>query len=128
MSIVFLGPIRALKDCWVIGDKFINEVYYTLPEANQNTLENSKEKLYLYDQLNVKCFSLHPLTKIKEAPAQLVNSLVHALNEKPPDSESKTNVQTPFLPRFIIVVPDWDIVKYVGHYKYGVTIITEKIV
>ena len=40
----------------------------------------------------------------------------------------KTNVQAPFLPRFIIVVPDWDIVKYVGHYKYGVTIITKKIV
>ena len=118
-----------VKDCWIIGDKFINEIYYALPEANQDRISETNHKLHIYDNYNVRCFSSHRLTKIKEAPARLVNSLINALNEdksiRSTHSMVERNLTAAFLPRFIIVVPDWDIVKHVGHYKFGVMVITE---
>ena len=78
-------------------------------------------------------FSSNPLSNIKEALARLVNSLIHALNEPPKETKeqdqvNKNSLTAPFLPRFVIVVPDWDIVKHVGHYKYGFTVITKKLI
>ena len=34
---------------------------------------------------------------------------------------------TAFLPGHILILPDWDIIKHIGHYKYGFSIIAEKI-
>ena len=89
------GQIRALKDCWIVGDKFINDVYYGLQEANQENIKLQNEKLYLYDQYNVNCSSSNPLSKIKEAPARLVNSFIHALNEQ--DKITNTKHEERFL-------------------------------
>ena len=77
----------------------------------------------MYDQFNIRCFAPNPLSNVREVPARLVNALIHGLNEKPDTSQF-----IPFLPRHILVVPDWDIVKYIGHYKYGVTKMTTKVI
>ena len=80
--------------------------------------------------INSTCtvFLSNPLTKNKEASARLVNSLVHALNEKPmQDTEGRIIGNAHFLPRFIVVIPDWDLVKHIGHYKFGISIIAEKL-
>ena len=57
--------------------------------------------------------------------------LINVLNEpttRPSQGcESKHEQTAPFLPRFIIVLPDWDIVKHIGHYKYGISIIAEQV-
>ena len=34
--------------------------------------------------------------------------------------EKKDKENSRFLPRFVVVVPDWDIIKYVDHADYGV--------
>ena len=67
-------------------------------------------------------------------PARLLNALIHALNEphfvndnKALDDQHQNFKQAPFLPRFIIVIPDWDLVKHIGHYKYGISLITGRI-
>ena len=77
----------------------------------------------------MRCFASNLLTKKKEAPARLVNSLINALTEtEHMDGPLKTMPAVPFLPRYILIVPDWDIVKHIGHYKFGVTTILQKVV
>ena len=66
-------------------------------------------------------FAPNPRSKLREAPAKIVNALIHGLNEKPDTKYAA------FLPRFIIIAPDWDVIKYIGHYKYGFTIIAQMI-
>ena len=122
------GSVKAIKDLWFVGDLFINDIYYTLAEANQCYKKDNDTQLYLYSQFNVQGFVSNPLTKIKEAPARLVNSLIHALNEKPvQDREGRYVGAAQFLPRFIIIIVDWDIVKHIGHFKFGMSIMIEKV-
>ena len=71
-----------IKDCWIVGDQFVNDIYYALQEANQDKVKGDGSKLYIYDSYNVKCFSSHPLSKAKEALARLLNALIHGLNEQ----------------------------------------------
>ena len=124
------GTIKAFKDCWIIGDHFVNDIYYVLQELNQEQYKKDKKKIYMYDKYNVKCFSSHPLTKIKEALARLVNALIHGLNEQRDNNTEipKEKVISAFLPRYILVIPDWDIVKHIGHYQYGVSLIAQKVI
>ena len=72
---------------------------------------DNHEVPYVFDYYNVKPFTTHP-DKVEKSevptPARIVNSLVKALNESPK------------IPRFIVVVPDWDILKYINHFTYGV--------
>ena len=115
-----------------MGDKFINEIYYALQQANQDSVKRDKSKLYIYDNYNVKCFSSHPMSKVTEAPARLLNALIHGLNEQKDTflnnkDRCLTNPTVVILPRHIFVIPYWDIVKHIGHYKYSVSIIAEKI-
>ena len=65
---------------------------------------------------------------------RLLNALIHALTEphfanevKALDDQHHKYKQAPFLLRFIIVIPDWDLVKHIGHYKFGISLITGKI-
>ena len=134
ISYILSGQIRAIKDCWIIEDLFINDIYYALAEANKEKFSSQQKKLHIYNNYNMKCYSSNSLSKAKEAPVRLVNALIHALNDhdgknkKGTASEEEIPKFAPFLPRFIIMIPDWDIIKHIGHYKYGVTIIAEKVV
>ena len=79
---IIVDPIIALKDCWIIGDLFVSEVYHELPAQNQENRSANTKQLYIYRNYNVKCFSAHPLTPPKANPiARLVNALVNAVNE-----------------------------------------------
>ena len=64
----------------------------------------------------MKCFSSNPLEKRYNAPACLVNAVIHALNE------SKK------MPKLILILPDWDIVKMVGDVCFGISAILHSII
>ena len=68
---------------------------------------------YIYQQYTVKCFTSSPSTKTESVPAGMVNSIVKALN----DAHK--------LPRFIIIIPDWDLLHYSDHNTYGVEAVTQ---
>ena len=118
-----------IKDCWIVGDRFVNDIYYGLAEANQSHKRDQGEQLFIYSNFNIRGFVSNLLTKIKEAPARLVNSLIHAFNEKPAqDAEGRIVGPAQFLPCFIIVIADWDIVKHISHYKYGISRIAHRLI
>ena len=89
-----------------MGDIFINEIFYALPEANKNKYKLDKVQLYLYDYYNVQCFASNPLTKPKESPARLVNSLIHASNDNSDKEDKKSDIKekkfASFLPRLYL--------------------------
>ena len=103
VSILVEKPVTAWKDLWFIGDKFIHSIYHTLQGMNTEAKVAKGKIPYLYDMYNVCCFTANPLSDMKNVATHLVNLLVKSLN----DYEK--------LPRMILVVPDWDLLKY---YKF----------
>ena len=111
--IVFAGTaVQALKGLWLIGDGFLNEIYYTLPSIKSEAATSKKKFPYMYDYYNITCFTVNPLSTVRSELACYVNALIKALNEKM------------HLPRFIIITPDADIVDYVCSYKAGITLLS----
>ena len=98
---ILSGTVTALKDCWIVGDLFISQIFYALPAKNSERKLKDKSPLYIYERFNIKCYSTNLLnTNIDDAPARLVNSLVNGLNANT------------YLPCIVIIIPDWDIAKF----------------
>ena len=76
-----------------------------------------KDPPYVFDYYNVDCFTSHPRSHIDSVPARLVNCLVKALNDK----------RCVKLPRFIVVIPEWDLLRYLVHNTYGIDVVTRRI-
>ena len=105
----FTGEVKALTDVWFIGDDFVNEHFHILPEMKNKAAISKSEIPYLYQQYNVKCFASNLLSQLKDILTRLVNALVKALNDHQ------------VLPRFVIVIPDDDIVHHALKYDVGVS-------
>ena len=65
--------------------------------------------LYFQREYNVDCFTSNPLSQETNVALKLVNVLIKALNNK----------ELIRLPRIIVFVPDWDIVKSAAYFKSG---------
>ena len=109
-------PVTAFKDVWVIRDCFVNETYHALPALHIKTKDEKSVGLYLYEQYNMKCFTSKPTSNTTSVPAQLVNCVIKATNELEK------------LPRIILLILDWDILRYFEHTSFGVMEITKKVV
>ena len=112
----------AVKDLWIIGDDYINEIYHAFPalnaEAKKSKAEGKDAKPpYCFSFYNVHCFTSNPAstTTTASVPARLVNCLIKALN--------KNN----YLPCFVIVIPDWDLLKFFNHTSFRITEITSTV-
>ena len=95
-------PVTAWKDIWLIGDQFVHNIYHTLQQMNTTATVEKKNAPYIYEMYNICCFTANPLSELKNVVACLVNALIKARN----DAEK--------LPRIIMVLLDWDLVKYIG--------------
>ena len=75
---------------------------------------NGGNKPFLYQQFHFEMFYTNPLSATKPAIARIYNSLVEALNKYP------------HLPKYILVLPDKDVIKSINNWDYGTTTIIEK--
>ena len=71
---------------------------------------------YIYDYFNVRCFTSKPLSNNRSVIAHTVNCLIKALNE------------CKKIPRFILIVPDWDILLGLQYFSYGIEEFVQKII
>ena len=106
--------MEAINSVWFIGDDFINETYHALQQMKAESRVNPSEKPYVYTMYNVRCFTSKPACLVQNIPARIVNCLIKALNE------------AFSIPRFIVVVPDWDILRFINHFTYGVEILVQE--
>ena len=96
-----------MNNLWLIGDIFLNEIFHALPQIkNEARSAKSGEIPYIYDYYNISCFTPNPQTLVKNVLARMVNCFIKALND------------TVVLPRMVIFLPDWDLIRFM---KKGVT-------
>ena len=93
----------------------MNDNFYALPAWNTHAKIAKKTGPYIYEEYNVRCFTANPLSEVKQVPERLVNCLIKALNEN-----NK-------LPRIVVVIPDWDLVRYMQIF-YGIESAAQKII
>ena len=92
---------------FIIGDVFLNGIYNTLQEARVEANDNRGPMLYMYDYYNL---SLHIEGQLNKATlSNILNSLIKGLNEEKA------------LPQHILMVLDWDILKLINYYGYGIS-------
>ena len=104
--------IQAEKDMWLIGASFLQEVYSTLADMKTQASNQKQPMPYIFEYYNVSSYTQHPFTAPKNVLLQMTNELVKGLNE---------HVR---LPRMIVVIPDWDILRFIDHFAYGVSTVT----
>ena len=109
-----MGDVKAHKDIWVIGDCFLGEIFHTLQQMKTEAATAKKEMPYVYDYYNILCVRANPLNQGPNSSilVNMVNSLVHTLNEN-----NK-------MPKYILVIPDSNVVNYVWKYKTGTSLMS----
>ena len=110
---IFIGDIAALKDCWLVGDVFLNEMTSVLQDWRSDAVSHNETSPYLYEQYNVTYWYKSVLDPDPRA-VRLFNSFMDGLN-----SDAK-------LPRYIIIFPEDDIIRGTRHIDFGITCILEE--
>ena len=90
----------AVNDLWLVGDDFLNENYYKLPQIKNDNYLACERLPYMYDFYNLSCFTPNPQSLTSNVMVRLVNCYIKALN----DSNK--------LPRIVLIIPDGDLLNY----------------
>ena len=102
-----------MKDCWLIGDEFLGKTFGAFQEWHTDNAANNEEQPYLYEQYNVSCWNQSPLLN-QPRPAHILNSFMQGLN-----SSTK-------LPKYVIIIPDRDLIQGSKKIEYGIICFTEE--
>ena len=111
--ISIVGNPPAAKDCWFIGDKFLEQTFSTFTDIRNEGNAGKINKTYTFDYYNVDYFAEHPLSTSRNTISNIRNAVVKALNKY----KNK-------LPRLLVILPEDDILKFINHFSYGVSRIT----
>ena len=112
--LIISGLVKVVKDCWMVGDAFLCDIFDTMQRMKEDAKDKVQLMPYIYDFYNLSFIMENPLSHVRNAMTHLVNALVKTLNEETS------------LPRFILVIPDWDILKYIDHFTFGISLIAGK--
>ena len=103
------GYIAAQKDLWVVGDTFVDEVFNTLQELKADASSGKKQMLYLYDYYNVSFKMDEKLSNMNNSLAHIINVVIKNLSTTAP------------VPRIILIMTDFDILRQIKHFGFGVS-------
>ena len=92
---VFTDNVATQKELWIIGDRALNEIFYTLPALKKEAKTANSTMPYLYNQYNFTAFHMAQ-SAISNILLRLINSFIEALNKHR-------------LPRMVIFIMDDDI-------------------
>ena len=79
--------------------------YQAYPILRSEAVANDTKPPYVFSNYNVSTFTTND-KQVKNRTVKIVNGLIEAFNK----------YHT--MPRFIIIVPDWDILKYINFYEF----------
>ena len=107
MHSVLSDKIKANKDLWLVGDTFLRDVWPAILGTNTKVTAQKTSKLYIFDNYNiVPCFSGRT-TFTRSILVHLHNQIISTLNDQE------------MLPKFIVVLPDKDIIEAVKQAGFG---------
>ena len=112
MICLFPDNISAICDIWLIGDAFLRDIFPTLQAMNTQSVVAQKARPFMYEYYNV--IPEYPVSSnyTKSTAVRIFNQLVSLMNEKER------------LPKYILLLPDKDILSYVNHKNFGIGQIT----
>ena len=93
---------------WMVGDVFLVDTYDSLVNMKTTAKIKNATPPYLHEMYNVTGAFTNPLSPIQPTIARMFNALVGALND------------THHLPKYIVVIPDMDILSTIDYYDHGV--------
>ena len=102
-----------MSNLWLIGDEFLMDAYHALQKLQTEARSARRAEPYVYDYYNISCFTTSPNSAVRNIMSRFVNCLVKALN----DAKE--------LPRIILVIPDWDILKAIDHETFGIKLLLD---
>ena len=102
---IFAGPVTAIFDLWIIGDKFVTDLFHDLQLMHSRAREAKQPDLHIYDHYNVKCFTANPLSDVKSVVVCILNAILKALND------------FTRMPKVVVIIPEWDMIKFLNYYK-----------
>ena len=53
LTIVFIGEVKAVKDLWIIGDKFLLDIYSRLSKLKTDAIIEKRAIPYIHDAYKV---------------------------------------------------------------------------
>ena len=111
MKILLAGPIPAQKSLWMIGDDFLQSTSNELFDMKNHPIPEMRILPYIVDNYNVEILTEPVHLLMKSFLGQIDNSIVKGLNE----------IRPPYIPRYILMVIDKDLIASLGFFDYGVT-------
>ena len=89
--------VEAIYDCWILGDEFLKEMMNSLHALCHKAKRLNSTPPHIFQTYNVKDYHSGGMYK---GIARMIKPMVEALNDRHR------------LPRFILVIPDMDILKH----------------
>ena len=102
------GGVKAYKDVWCVGDKFLSDVFGKLQMIRSDAAVSHDPQPYTYDAYNVSPWFLSQTSQMRPAVVRFANAFIKALNE-----ENR-------LPKYVVMFPDKDILSDLPFYAFGV--------
>ena len=107
---LFSDDVPCQKSAWFVGKQFLKEIFNTFLAMAAKAKRSELPLPYLFDYYNIlECTSNLTATSEKSSIAKIYNNMMERINEKH------------LLPRFIVVMPDWNILQEIKFDDYGVS-------
>ena len=102
----FSEDVSARADFWIVGDEFLRAMLSVFQALKTEASFNNQPLPYIYSYYNVSSYFESPLSKTKSVAARLLNSIIEGMNT------------WAHLPRYILIVPDMDVIDYICKSNY----------
>ena len=113
----FSDNIHAIFDIWFIGDDCMKNSFGTF-EAMTRVQQGDRKKIppYIYENYNTLPFYKSFSSGVTSTAAHMINTLIEALNTRE------------WLPRFVVVIPDKDLLKDIEVYEFAASKVIQDLV
>ena len=101
--------VRAQRNAWLIGDDFLKRNYQGYPALRSEGAARDYAAPYIFNNYNVSTFTSSDKKGSRNPMVKIVNGFIDAINKYQ------------CMPRYLIFVIDWDFVKFIDFYEYGVS-------
>ena len=111
---IFLIPakIQALDDMWIIGDRWLKEMFPSLQSINDKAAHERKKPPYICEYFNVFCY--YPANDYNPMGG-IINALIDILNKREK------------LPRYLLIAPEQSIIRAAG-FEAGFDVVARKLI
>ena len=108
---MFSDNIKAWKESWMLGDEFLREMFTSLKTLQSHLKEDDKSAPYIFQHYNVMDVIPPKLSNVRSFLARIINAMVNMLNRH----------DVPYLPRYLMIFLDKDLITNARVYDFGVT-------